>query len=398
MNKLYYDIIIVGAGIAGVSAIKTIRKNNSEVSILLISNEDRLPYKRTKVNKHMAIGFSKNDFRLFKAEWYSEHNVDLVFGTANNLNTELKTLTLNNKHTYSFGKLLITTGAEPTIPEITGIHESDIMLVHYAKTVEDLRLRLNKMKKLLIIGGGVEGIETAYELHRLGKEVIIVDSKKNTLERLFPNYISDEIYNSIDLSKIQYFHETRIKHIDKKGEQYALRINENEYVVDGIIACAGTRPNTKLALQAGLVVHKGIRVNEYMQTSHPDIYAAGDVAEHNNGWVTGLWHPADYQGLNAGLNMSGLKYAYKPVPLRLKTSVFDGFYFTANYFEKQSRDVECHKFRNNSICGELFTRNEKIVGIVMMNDEERSKLYYKLLGKKADLDEFRNTFPDLKIT
>lgn len=398
MKNTYYDIIIIGAGIAGISAIKKIRELDKKLSILLVSDEDRLPYKRTKVNKHIEAGFSKNSFQLFNKDWYVTNKVSLIYGKATHLDSDNKILSIDSKMQAKFKKLLFANGAQPFIPVIEGVNLQDIMLVHYANTVERLQSKLVNMQKLIVIGGGVEGIETAYELHKLGKSVVIVDSNKDALGRLFPDKISKTIYNDIAAAGVHYIHEIRLNRMAKLNSGYAFELNGEKHSVDGIIACAGTRPNVELAQRSGLKVHRGIQVNAFMQTSNPDIFAAGDVAEHDGGIVTGLWHPAEYQGLCAGENMVKLGHVYQPVPQRLKTSVFGAFYFTANYMNKQLPDTNTIVFSKDNIWGELYLNNNCITGLVMMNDKENSKVYHNLVAKNLTLKQFKDTFPSFNLS
>lgn len=393
----FYDIVIVGAGIAGISAIKKIREFDKSVSILLVSNEERLPYKRTKINKHIAERFSKNQFSLFNEEWYQDHNIKRMYGQVQDVDTSNKTIKFFSNEIVSFNKLLLAIGAEPFIPDINGIESDALMPVRYAHGVELLQSRLDTMNCVLVIGGGVEGIETAFELKKLGKEVHIADSNKNALAKLFPENISSHIFNALKNNGVFYYSETRVNQAQKVDDKYVVNIHGNILFFDGVIVCAGTRPNLALAKQSKLKTNKGILVNKFMQTSHSDVFAAGDVAEHENGLVTGLWHPAEYQGFSAGLNMINLGQAYSPVPLRLKTSVFGEFYFSANYIEHEKPEIKTIAFENNKVWGELYMLDSIILGITMMNDKVKSKAYYSLVANKDSLNKFKQVFPTYKI-
>lgn len=396
--KLKYDIVVVGAGISGLSAIKEIRKDHANVSVLLVSNEDRLPYKRTKINKHIAVGFSTNQFSLFDDDWYKNENIDLCFDTVNAINRGNKTISLKKGGDVTYSKLLLANGALPFVPNISGISSDKLHFVHYAAQVNELLAEMPSINSFLIVGGGVEGIETAYELHKASKKVVIVDSNKNSLSKLFPSFISDQIFHDIKQSGITYISGQRVTQVAETSENlFELSLNNIVMEFNAIIVCAGTKPNVNLANESGLKVGKGILVNEYMQTSDINIFAAGDVAEHNNGLVTGLWHPAEHQGVNAGLNMVDLGHRYQPVPLRLKTSIFDNFYFSANYFERSDELTQVTPFKDDKICGELYIQNNKVVGLTMMNDKPNSKRYHEIVAKKRTLDIFKQEFPNLNL-
>ncbi len=390
MKKTKYSIVVIGAGIAGLSAIKKIREVNKEISILLITNEDRLPYKRTKINKHISVGFEKEQFKLLNENWYLEQNVDLLYSDVLRINIIEKSLQLNNDQIVEFDKLLIATGAKPFVPKIMGIAPAEITNVHFAVKVEELIQGLDTKQNFLIIGGGVEGIETADQLVKLGKKVVIIERQKNPLIKLFPNNLSNHIYSNIKKAGIEYISNSLIKEMVKlPNNKYELKANGKCFVFDEIISCAGTRSNIELLRDTGIKTNRGILVNKFMQTSYPYVFAAGDVAEHEGGVITGLWHPAEYQGINAGRNIIGLGIVYKPVPLRLKTNVFGNFYFSANYFERFTPNIEVVLEEKGEYLAEYYLKDNKIIGLVMMNNKEQAKLYQNAVANNYTYEELQ---------
>ena len=388
MIKKQYDIVVVGGGIAGLSAIKTIRRLNADCSILLTTNEDRLPYKRTKINKHIAAGFTKNQFSLLDEEWYIKNRVDLAYSNAEQLNAKEKLISFDSGGQVSYKKLLLATGAVPFNPEIEGVNPNDLFHVHFAKNVEYLISFASEKQAFLIVGGGVEGIETADQLIKLGKQVTIVERNENPIKRLFPDHIADLFYKSVKDAGVDLIAQAEVKTLVKgEDKKYRWDYNNRTYKYDGIIICAGTRPNIALAEKAGLNVGRGIKVNEFMQTSVPDIFAAGDVAEHKGGLITGLWHPAEYQGINAGENMLKLGKLYKPVPLRLKTEAFGNFYFSANYSLIKGNKIKPVRQVKGKHLTEIYTENDKIIALIMMNDKANSKIYHMAVAEQLSVEE-----------
>jgi NAD(P)H-nitrite reductase large subunit len=393
-SKLSYHYILIGAGIAGLSAITKIREKDKLGSILWVSNEDRWPYKRTKINKSIAKGFSINEFQLNTENWFKENSVDLIFGEVVNLETQNKTIALLSGDVIGYQKLLLAQGAVPFYPEISGVDASDMLDVHFAKNVEYLMQHLHDKKEILIVGGSVEGLETANQLVKLGKKVVVVERLKNPLAKLFPDHITDKIYTDVRNAGVVYLNGFVLPKLVKTNDnKFKMDTPEYKTTFDALLVCAGTRANTVLAQKAGLAVDKGILVNEMMQTSDSHIFAAGDVAQHADGSVTGLWHPAEHQGYCAGENMVSVGKPYHPVPMRLKTTLFDSFYFSANYHLSHSYNLDVVSEAQNGVFREFYLLNGTIQGMVMANDKERSKTYQQAVAEQWPLEKLKEVLP-----
>ncbi|MGE4287541.1 MAG: NAD(P)/FAD-dependent oxidoreductase [Salinivirgaceae bacterium] len=389
-----YSYLIVGAGIAGLSAIKTIRQTDTQSSILLISNEDRLPYKRTKINKSMAAGFSKDEFMLNPEDWYKAQHVDLAFEEVLKINTAENEVVLADGQIIRYNKLLLAPGATPVYPVIDGISDSDLLNVHFAKNVEHIRNMLANKNEVLIIGGSVEGLETANQLIKMGKKVVVIDRLKDPLGKLFPDYLTKKIYADMHQAGVVYLPGFTLNKLVKTDDKrYKMDTPEYKTTFDALLVCAGVRPNIRLAEHTGIATDRGILVNEYMQTSISNIFAAGDVAQHPDGLVTGLWHPAEYQGYCAGENMLAVGSAYHPVPLRLKTTLFGNFYFSANYHLSHSYRLDVSAEELNGVFREFYVLDAKVLGMVMMNDKERAKTYQQAVAEQWPLEKVKEQLP-----
>jgi NAD(P)H-nitrite reductase large subunit len=389
-----YTYLIVGAGIAGLSAIKKIRESDVKGSILLISNEDRLPYKRTKINKSMAAGFTKDEFMLNPADWYKAQHIDLAYQEVLKINTDENEVVLADGQLIRFQKLLLTTGATPVYPAIQGISDSDLQNVHFAKNVEHIHNTLADKNEVLIIGGSVEGLETANQLIKMGKKVVVIDRLKDPLGKLFPDYLTKKIYAGMKEAGVVYLPGFTLNNLVKTDDKrYKMDTPEYKTTFDALLVCAGVRPNIRLAVQADIACDKGILVNEFMQTSVANVFAAGDVAQHPDGSVTGLWHPAEYQGYCAGENMLAVGSAYHPVPLRLKTTLFGNFYFSANYHLSHSYRLNVSAEELNGVFREFYVLDSRVLGMVMMNDKERAKTYQQAVAEQWTLEKVKEQLP-----
>ncbi len=385
--------IIIGAGIAGLTAIKGIREIDNSGSILLLSNENRLPYKRTKINKHITVGFKTNDFSINEPNWYKEQGVEIIYDDITSIKLELKQVESKN-NCFTYDKLLLAIGAQPKITKTKGLADIPYHFVHFASEVERIIKQAKDKKHYLIIGGGIEGLETADQLLALNKKVTVVQRSTNPLKSLFPKYITNKIYQTIKNSGINYLDGEEVLSIQNKGGGNYQAITNNHIInCDEVIVCAGSKANIDRIKQSGLNVNNGIIVNEYLQTSNQDIYAAGDVAEHPNGLVTGLWHPAEYQGLTAGKNMAGKNEIYYEVPYRLKSEFLGKFLFSANYYKVTNKTTQPIIESNDNIYRELFIENNKLYALVMMNDKNRAKKYQKAIAENWSAKKLQEEIP-----
>nr|WP_321453333.1 NAD(P)/FAD-dependent oxidoreductase [uncultured Carboxylicivirga sp.] len=380
MNTKKYPIVCIGGSIASISFIRTLRQQGNTEKILLIYGEDRLPYKRTKINKNMVRGFEKDEFIIADKAWYQNNNVDLVNAWASSVDTEEKKVFYNKgAEQVEYGKLLLATGTASVFPRISGVEPKDLHSVQNAADVERLLEVAKDKKRFLIIGGGVEGIETADQLVRKGKEVILAGRMLYPLQKSFPQEFVKPLEEAMQKRGVEMYSGVSVTLIEQVGDHYKTHLKGNEIEFDAIVASTGTMPNIQLAKTAGIKIDRGILVDEWMRTSNTDIYAAGDVAQHSNGVITGLWHAAEHQGKLAALNLYGNKEANTLPPYRLKTEVFNLFMFSAEYGTIIPNDCEVLKEDEKGIKRWLYFKDDRLKSVLMLNDGGRAKQYQQAL-------------------
>ncbi|WP_075591202.1 NAD(P)/FAD-dependent oxidoreductase [Labilibacter marinus] len=389
---LVKDFIIIGGGIAGFSAIKAIREEDATSSILWITDEDRIPYKRTQVNKHIASGFHKEEFAITSHEWLVNNHVELLYDSVEAIDTEKNELSFLQRGHLRYNKLIITTGNSPRKLSIEGLADEDIFHVNTARQVENIIRASAKAKRFLVFGAGVEGVETASELIKMGKEVTLIDQGSRVLQQFFTPEFSGFIQEAILQTKVKLvLHAKEVKYIQDDLGKDNIQIDGINYPYDAIIASIGYSPNIHLVKETEVKHHRGILVNQYLQSSVSNIYAAGDVAEHPSAEVTGLWHAAEHQGKIAGLNACGHQIELELKPFRMKTSVFEQFFFS---FLPKEKNTELLKESNNGIIRHLYLNNDgKLIGVLMQNDKERAKIYQKALMEKWTLPQIHELLP-----
>jgi NADPH-dependent 2,4-dienoyl-CoA reductase/sulfur reductase-like enzyme len=309
-----YKYLIVGGGMTADSAVSGIRELDSNGSIGLISADSDVPYDRPPLTKALWKG------KPLESIWRhtKDHKVDIhLQRTVKAVDVEQKTVSDDKNETYSFDKLLLATGGSPRRLPFGG---DDIM---YYRTVADYRrLRdwTSKGKRFAVIGGGFIGSEIAAALAMNDKQVVMLFPGLAICDRMFPPDLSQFVSDYYRQKGVEILSGESVVALERKGEQFFLKTqSKREVIVDGVVAGIGIQPNLELAKMAGLQTGDGIVVDEFLCSSTPDIYAAGDVAFFHNPALERrlrVEHEdnANTMGRLAGRNMAGRAQKYEHLP------------------------------------------------------------------------------------
>lgn len=392
MNS-FFEYIIIGAGIAGIKAAEGIRMVDANGEIVIVNGEDRMPYKRTQLSKHLVKGFEKEAFMLYPQEWYEKNNIRIIHAKVKSVSLIHKNMTLFAAGQLQWGKLILATGSSPVPLMVKGNGKSEILYFRNAADAEALLDRTSGLQKVIVAGGGVLGVELAAAMNQLGKTVSLVHNDPFLMNRHFDEYQSDHLYQLMSSNGIQLLMHERVKSVSKTGSgKLLVEIGEMiQLLTDQLIAARGVYPAIELARQAGLDTQTGILVNQMLQTSHPDVYAAGDVAQHADKFVSGLWHDAENQGLIAGQNAAGRQIKRSARTYRLKLEVFGQFYFSFNKPAVLPSKDEIIR-ETNRMYHRFFFSNEKLVGALMLNDRERAKMLEKAVVEAWEKEKVMQCF------
>ncbi len=309
-------IVIIGAGMAGARACINLRANDFQGAIILIGEEQHLPYDRPPLSKSSILqDDTPEPVWLMDETIARELNITVRKSVqATKINRTGHTVSLSNDTTQAYSKLLLATGAKPRKLKLVG-DEHALLLRNHEDTLE-LRNRFQPGKNIVIIGGGFIGLELASSAAKRGCTVTVVEAQPRILMRGVPEPIAKII------------HDEHVKHgvAMLTGTSLSLLTAKSVHLADGrvlpadtIIAGIGAAPDVTLAVDAGLAIENGIACNEYMQTSDPDIYAAGDCASYinqkqNRRMRLEAWRSAQDQAATAAENMLGGRKVHSAIP------------------------------------------------------------------------------------
>jgi NADPH-dependent 2,4-dienoyl-CoA reductase/sulfur reductase-like enzyme len=322
MPDSHFTYIIAGGGLAGASAAEGIRSVDREGSILLLGGENHLPYDRPPLSKKLWLGKKKvEDIFLHDEAYYSSNRIELMRGVpVVRIDPGAKRAVTADGKAFGFDKMLVATGGTP---RTLGIPGGDLEEICYFRRLDDYlktRERAAEKKSAVIIGGGFIGSEMAAALRLNGLEVSMVFPEQLLVERIFPGYLASALQEHFRSRGIAVYAGDVPVSFEKKGGRIVTSTRNGRSIIsDIVIAGVGIAPSLELANSAGLAADDGIIADEYLRTSNPDIYTAGD---NTNFYCRALerrmrvehWDSALQQGKQAGRNMAGAKEIFDYIP------------------------------------------------------------------------------------
>ncbi len=312
------SIVIVGGGAAGLAAAEMLRRKGYQGPLTMISADRDPPVDRPNLSKDFLAGTAGEDWiPLRPTKWYSEHKVDLVLNSrATSLDTQQRKITTQNGKTYEYGALLLATGADPIKLPVEGAAPSQVF---YLRTFADSKAIVAKAasaKKVVVLGASFIGLEVAASLRTRGLDVHVVAPEQIPMEKVLGSEVGDFVRKLHEEHGVVFHLGETVKQVD--GHKMTLGGGET-INADFIVLGVGVRPSTALAEQAGLKLDRGIAVDEYLQTSAPGVFAAGDAARwpdsHTGERIrVEHWVVAERQGQTAARNMLGTRERFDAVP------------------------------------------------------------------------------------
>ena len=359
-----YKYLILGGGMTADAAVQGIRSVDPSGEIGLISAERDPPYNRPPLSKGLWKG-EPADGIWRKA---SEQNATVHLGCMVNLiEPGQKRVADKDGNSYSWEKLLLATGGSPRRLPFGG---DDIIYFRTFADYQRLRALTEKGQRFAVIGGGFIGSEIAAALAMNRKEVVMIFPGQSIGEHLFPRDLARFVTDFYRQKGVEMLAGETVSGLGRRGNQLAVKLSQREILADCVVAGVGIEPNDKLAQAAGLKVENGIVVDEFLRTSHSDIYAAGDAARFFNpalGKRIRVEHEdnANTMGKLAGLNMAGKSEAYHHLPF-FYSDMFELGYEAVGELDSRLETFADWKQPNEE--GVIYyLQNERVRGLLLWN-------------------------------
>ena len=387
-------IVIVGAGQAGASAILELRANKYAGNIILVGDETHLPYERPPLSKDVILKPDETKIEILSEQKLLDLGVEHIRGNGVvKINADEKSIELKNGEIIAFDKLLLATGgAARRLPDLDALGKQ----VYTLRNLEDSQALvpvLQAGRRIVLIGGGVIGLELASSARFKDCQVTVIEMGSMVMGRSSPRILSEFLLAQQRLAGVDVRLETKILDCQLEGDEVVITLEGSEELrADAVIYGIGIIPNAQLATDAGLDVDFAIQVNENCQTSHPDIYAAGDVATQLRGnGQYGRVETWENANLQAGIFARHVMNVEHPTP---NPAWFWTDQLNINYqFVGDMAAAEWHVRgeMNAELAAEssfvLFgVSNGVIVGGITVNAAKDMRLLKKLISKNAPFE------------
>ena len=369
VNNTQEYYVILGNGTAGFQAAKAIRERDKTGAVTLISNEPYPAYNRPMLTKAMVAGLDAEQIAIEGPQWYEANQIYQILGkNVSGIDMKEKEVLLEDGTKLHFTKLIYALGSECFIPPIEGSTLPEVAAIRRLSDVEKVEKLMKEASSAVVIGGGVLGLEAAWELKKSGLKVTVLEMAPVLMGRQLDAGAAELLKAAAQRNGVEICTGVNVEAIEGDGHVTGVRIAGGKvYPADLVIISAGVRANTALAGTIGAEIGRAVVVNSRMETSVPGVYACGDCAEYE-GANMAIWPEASEQGRIAGANAAGEELEYRPTEAALtfhgmNTALFAAgdngknpnlLYKTMEFKDMGKGQYKKYYFLNNRLCGVIL--------------------------------------------
>lgn len=385
--------IIIGQGIAGATAAETLRRLDPRTPVTVITCERDYLYSRIDLPDIIAGKYAPPAATLRTAEDFAGAGIECIMGeTATALLRDEKTVVLSSGKRLQYHKLLLATGSLPVLPPIPGASTPGVYSLWTLQQAGEIVEAAGKARNAVVVGAGLIGLKTALALKKRGLTVTVVEKLPRVLPRQLDEESSGILAESVQNQGVELRVNTGVDGIvAKNGVVSGVNAGGRVIPADMAIMAIGVKPNVALATAAGIGTGRGITVDEFQQTSDPDIYAAGDAAETidpltGDRTIPAVWPVAVEQGRIAASNMTGCRAACDGMVAMNAVEVAGMPLVSIGDIEGRPGD-DLLAARRNGTYRKVVIRDGKIRGVLFLGEIRQAGVIGRLISRRVETEE-----------
>jgi nitrite reductase (NADH) large subunit len=386
-------LVVVGNGMAAARLVDELAKAAlGRYAIAVIGDEPRLAYNRVLLSSVLAGETASHDIELRPASWWRDRGVTLKYGcVATEIDVGRREIKIANEESIEFSRLVLATGSTPLRLNVPG---ADLACVHTFRDGRDVDLLLTlaaQRKRVVVVGGGLLGLEAAYGLAKAGASVTLLHLMDRLMERQLDVPAAELLKSLVERKGIKILLNANTARLHGETRVEGIELTDGRRIdADAVIFAAGIRPNIALAKEARIPVGRGIVVDDHLQTGAPDIFALGECAEHR-GICYGLVEPAYEQARVLAQNLAGNAAAYSGSVVATNLKVSGVSVFSAGDFigAEGSEAIVLNDVRHGTY-KKLVIADGRLIGAVLVGDVGDALWYLELIRGREPIARIRN--------
>ncbi len=382
--------VIIGTGAAGYAAAKAIRATDAEGQVVLVGKEPYPPYHRPRLSHFIGEEVELETLLIEKRDRLEALGITLKLGLAvERIDRQEKEIVLGNGERLTYDTLLVATGANPFIPPFEGKWTGKMAAIRMFDDLIRLNGSLKPPEEVMVIGGGLLGLEAAWALQKAGNRVRVVEFFDSLLPRQLDPDLGRVFQNLLEEKGLVIsLSDSLASSAEEDGKLQVTLKSGASHLVDHLVFSVGVRANIQLAAEAGLNVNRGIVVDHRLQTSDSSVFAAGDAVELE-GQGFGLWTQATEQGRIAGVNMAGGHQRYQASAPFTLLHIAGIRLFSVGEIQDYDQTVDGF-YEEKQKWKRLYLRNGRAVGGVLIGDLSQMQRMKRLVMAQDFVDGDRN--------
>ncbi len=391
--------LIIGNSAGGIGAAEAIRQVDKEGTLTIVSEEPYPAYSRPLISKYLTGERVLEEILFRPLDFYSQSNINFLPGkklTRLELNHQMAQLEDSEQITWK--KLLLAVGAKPIFPSMEGSDKEGVFTFTSLDDAKAIGSFLDNARKAVIIGGGLIGISAAEALVKRGVEVTVVEMKDRILNTILDEQASLMAEKVLEQAGVEIVAEQTVAKVNGRDKvEEAILDNGATVPCDLVLVAIGVLPRPELWLDVQLEINRGVVVNRYMATNHPNVYACGDVAEaydfvYKENRLTPVWPNAYIGGRIAGFNMAGATVEY-PGGTAINSLNYFGIDIASAGMPMTPDDngYETITKQEGSIYQKIILKDDLIMGMIFVGNIEKSGIIFGLMRDRVNVESFKQS-------